>query len=59
MESPEHRTIELLAYYIYLVEERPEGRALQHWLEVEKQIEIESQFKSETPSNRAPLAAWG
>ncbi len=38
MESIEYQRIELLAYYIYLAEGRPEGRALQHWLEAEYQV---------------------
>ena len=47
MESSEHRTIELLAYFIYIADGRPEGRALQHWLEAEEQVEVEEQFQAE------------
>jgi len=39
--SLEHQRIESLAYYIYVAEARPEGKALQHWLEAEKQFEAE------------------
>ena len=47
METSEHRTIELLAYFIYVAEGRPEGRALQHWFEAEEQFEVEEQFQAE------------
>jgi hypothetical protein len=42
MNSLEHQAIELLAYYIYVAEGRPEGRALQHWREAEALFKIES-----------------
>jgi hypothetical protein len=48
MESQEHQNIESLAYYIYVAEGRPEGRALRHWLEAEKQFEAECQFEAES-----------
>jgi len=48
MNSLERSTIESLAYFIYLNEGRPEGRALNHWLEAEKQIEAECQFEAES-----------
>ena len=48
LESREHPTIELLAYCIYLAEGRPEGRALQHWLEAEEPFEVEEQFEAES-----------
>lgn len=40
--SLERQTIEELAYYIYVSEGRPEGRALRHWLEAEELFKIES-----------------
>ena len=48
MESTKHRMIESLAYYIYLTEGRPEGRAWQHWLEAEELIGVEEQFEAES-----------
>ena len=39
--------IESLAYYFYLAEGCPEGRALQHWLEAQELIEAEEQFEVE------------
>jgi len=48
MNPLEHQTIEALAYYIYVAEGRPEGRALQHWLEAEEQFEAECQFEAES-----------
>jgi hypothetical protein len=48
MESKEHQMIESLAYCIYLADGRPEGRALQHWLEAEELVEAEEQFEAET-----------
>jgi hypothetical protein len=47
MGSREHRMIESLAYYIYLAEGRPVGKALQHWLEAQELIEAEEQFEVE------------
>jgi hypothetical protein len=47
MESNEHRMIESLAYYIYLADGCPEGRALQHWLEAEEMVQAEEQFEVE------------
>lgn len=35
MKSHDNQRIELLAYYIYIAEGRPEGRALRHWCESE------------------------
>jgi len=48
MNLPEHQTIETLAYYIYVAEGRPEGRALQHWLEAKQLVEVEEQFEAES-----------
>jgi hypothetical protein len=48
MESREHQIIELLAYCIYLAEGRPEGRALQHWLEAEELFQAECQVEAES-----------
>jgi len=48
MKSREHQIIESVAYFIYLAEGRPEGRALQHWLEAEEQLEVECQFEAES-----------
>ena len=48
MESREYQAIEALAYSIYVAEGRPEGRALQHWLEAEEQVEVEEQFQAES-----------
>jgi hypothetical protein len=48
MKSREHQTIESVAYHIYLAEGRPEGRALQHWVEAEEQFEAECQFEAES-----------
>ena len=39
MNPREHRITEVLAYYIYLAEGRPEGRAAEHWLKAEQEIE--------------------
>jgi hypothetical protein len=47
MESPEHQLIESLAYYFYLADGRPEGRAVQHWLEAEQLVQTEEQFEAE------------
>ena len=38
MDSREQRITEVLAYYIYLAEGRPEGRAAEHWLKAEQEI---------------------
>jgi hypothetical protein len=46
--SLEHQAIELLAYYIYVAEGRPNGKALQHWLEAEEQFEAECQFEAKS-----------
>lgn len=40
--------IESLAYYIYLAEGCPEGRALEHWLEAEQLVEAEQQCEADT-----------
>jgi len=40
--------IESLAYYIYLAEGCPEGRALPHWLEAQELVEAEEQFEIES-----------
>jgi hypothetical protein len=48
MESNEHRMIESLAYYFYLADGRPEGKALQHWLEAEQLLETEQQCEVES-----------
>ncbi len=48
MNSLEHQAIETLAYYIYVAEGRPEGRALQHWLEAEMQFESECRCEAES-----------
>ena len=55
MNSPEHQTIEGLAYCIFLAEGRPEGRAEQHWIEAEQHwieaeqlVEVEEQFEVES-----------
>ena len=50
MGSREHQTIEALAFSIYVAEGRPEGRALQDWLEAKAQYEVDAQFKAETLS---------
>jgi len=42
MNSLEHQAIELLAYYIYVAEGRPDGKALQHWREAEALFKVES-----------------
>jgi len=47
MESREHQLIESLAYYIYLADGCPTGRAEQHWLEAEQLFEVEEQFEVE------------
>ena len=39
--------IESLAYYFYLADGRPEGRALQHWLEAQELLEAEQQCEAE------------
>lgn len=49
MNSSEHQMIESLAYCIYLSEGRPEGRALQHWLEARELVEAEELVASEPP----------
>ena len=56
MESQEHSTIELLAYFISLAEGRPEGRALQHWLEAEELFAAECQFQV---ASRLEPNIWG
>ncbi len=38
--KPTHEEIEACAYYIYVDEERPEGRALDHWLQAELQLAV-------------------
>ena len=35
-----HKQIEVCAYYIYLHEGRPEGLALDHWLQAELQLAV-------------------
>ena len=40
--------IESLAYYFYLADGRPEGCALQHWLEAQELVETEQQFEAES-----------
>ena len=40
--------IESLAYYFYLADGRPEGRALQHWLEAQELVEAEQQCEVES-----------
>jgi hypothetical protein len=42
-----HETVERLAYEIYEREGRPEGRAMEHWLEAEKQLSDESFLEQE------------
>jgi len=48
MESREHQLIESLAYYFYLADGCPEGKALQHWLEAEQLLETEQQCEVES-----------
>jgi len=38
MESLDYRNIEVLAHYLYITQGRQEGRALDHWIEAEKQL---------------------
>jgi len=47
MESREHQMIESLAYYFYLAEGCPEGRAFENWLEAEQLVQAEEQFEAE------------
>ena len=39
--------IESLAYCIYVADGRPEGRALEHWLEAQGLVEAEEQLEAE------------
>ena len=48
MESREHQMIESLAYYFYLADGCPEGRALQHWLEAEQLLQAEEPWEAES-----------
>jgi hypothetical protein len=44
MESRKQRMIESLAYYFYLADGCPEGRALQHWLQAQALVEAKEEF---------------
>ena len=39
--------IESLAYYFYVADGCPEGKASQHWFEAEQLVQAEEQFEAE------------
>jgi Protein of unknown function (DUF2934) len=45
---PTHKDIEVCAYWIWEQEGRPEGRALDHWLQAELQLVVASILRDQT-----------
>ena len=46
--QPTHKDIEVFAYWIWEQEGRPEGRALDHWLQAELQLVVASILRDPT-----------
>lgn len=52
-----YQEITACAYYIWQQEGRPEGRALDHWLQAELQLVVSSILLEKGPRKEASLAA--
>lgn len=50
MMADRHREIEKRAYGLWEQEGRPEGKALEHWLRAESQVEWETHCGAAAPS---------
>jgi hypothetical protein len=55
--QPSHDDIEVCAYSIWVFEGKPEGRALDHWLQAEMQIAAARQHEQATAE--APKEQFG
>jgi len=52
-QKPTHEEIAACARHIYEMEGRPEGKAVEHWLEAEAQLIAERKAKAAAPARPA------
>lgn len=55
-QAPTHDEIAACARRIYETEGRPEGRAMQHWLEAEAQLVAERKAQAASPNTKTPAS---